>query len=110
MLDLKDLRALLSELSERGSRIATDYGNVDRRTIGAIQRRLIVLEEQGGENFFGEPALDIKDLMRTTRDGRGMINMAMSDFRDGCRITTTHTGRPNNTNRRGLMLALQSGM
>ena len=79
VLDLKDLRALLSELSERGSRISTDYGNVDRRTVGAIQRRLIVLEEQGGENFFGEPALDIKDLMRTTRDGRGMINILAAD-------------------------------
>jgi DNA helicase HerA-like ATPase len=79
VLDLKDLRALLSELSERGSRLTTDYGNVDRRTIGAIQRRLIVLEEQGGENFFGEPALDIRDLMRTTRDGRGMINVLAAD-------------------------------
>ena len=79
VLDLKDLRALLSELSERGSRISTDYGNVDRRTIGAIQRRLIVMEEQGAENFFGEPALDIKDLMRTTRDGRGYINILAAD-------------------------------
>ncbi len=79
VLDLKDLRALLSNLAERGSRISTDYGNVDRRTIGAIQRRLIVLEEQGGENFFGEPALDIRDLMRTTRDGMGMINILAAD-------------------------------
>ena len=79
VLDLKDLRALLSELAERGSSISTEYGNVDRRTIGAIQRRLIVLEEQGGENFFGEPALDIKDMMRTTRDGRGMVNILAAD-------------------------------
>ena len=69
LLDLKDLRSMLSDLANRGKELTTDYGNVNSRTIGAIQRRLIVLEEQGGENFFGEPALDIKDLMRTTRDG-----------------------------------------
>lgn len=79
LLDLKDLRAMLSELANRGSELSSDYGNVNRRTIGAIQRRLIVLEEQGGENFFGEPALDIKDLMRTTRDGRGYINILAAD-------------------------------
>ncbi|WP_108879550.1 helicase HerA-like domain-containing protein [Anderseniella sp. Alg231-50] len=79
LLDLKDLRAMLSELANRGSKLTTDYGNVNSRTIGAIQRRLIVLEEQGGENFFGEPALDIKDLMRTTRDGRGFINILAAD-------------------------------
>lgn len=79
LLDLKDLRAMLSELANRGSELISDYGNVNRRTIGAIQRRLIVLEEQGGENFFGEPALDIKDLMRTTRDGRGFINILAAD-------------------------------
>ena len=79
VLDLKDLRSLLSELAGRGSKLSTDYGNVDRRTVGAIQRRLIVLEEQGGENFFGEPALDIRELMRTTRDGRGVINVLAAD-------------------------------
>jgi len=79
LLDLKDLRAMLSELANRGSELTSDYGNVNRRTIGAIQRRLIVLEEQGGENFFGEPALDIKDLMRTTPDGRGFINILAAD-------------------------------
>ncbi len=65
ILDLKDLRALLSDLAERGKEIRTDYGNVSTVTIGSIQRRLVVLEEQGAENFFGEPALDIKDFMRT---------------------------------------------
>jgi uncharacterized protein len=79
LLDLKDLRAMLSDLADRGASLSTDYGNVDRRTIGAIQRRLIVLEQQGGENFFGEPALDINDLMRTTRDGRGYINILAAD-------------------------------
>jgi hypothetical protein len=79
ILDLKDLRALLSDLAERGKEIRTDYGNVSSVTVGTIQRRLVVLEEQGAENFFGEPALDIKDLMRTTRDGRGYINVLVAD-------------------------------
>ena len=79
VLDLKDLRALLSELAARGKQITTDYGNVSTRSIGAIQRRLIVLEEQGADKFFGEPALDIKDLMRTTRDGRGLISVLAAD-------------------------------
>ncbi len=79
LLDLKDLRSMLSDLAGRGGTLSTDYGNVDRRTIGAIQRRLIVLEEQGGENFFGEPALELSDLMRTTRDGRGYINILAAD-------------------------------
>ena len=79
LLDLKDLRSMLSDIAGRGSSITTDYGNVDSRTIGAIQRRLIVLEEQGGANFFGEPALELKDLMRTTRDGRGYINILAAD-------------------------------
>ncbi len=66
LLDLKDLRALLKDLADRGKDITTEYGNVNNTTIGAIQRRLVVIEEQGGDTFFGEPALDIKDLMRTT--------------------------------------------
>ena len=79
VLDLKDLRALLSDLAERGREIRTDYGNVSTVTIGSIQRRLVVLEEQGSENFFGEPALDIKDFMRQTRDGRGYISILAAD-------------------------------
>lgn len=79
ILDLKDLRALLSDLAERGKELRTDYGNVTSVTIGSIQRRLVVLEEQGAANFFGEPALDIKDFMRTTRDGRGYINILAAD-------------------------------
>jgi len=75
ILDLKDLRALLSNLADRGKQIRTDYGNVSNVTIGSIQRRLVVLEEQGAENFFGEPALDIGDFMRRTRDGRGYISI-----------------------------------
>jgi DNA helicase HerA-like ATPase len=79
ILDLKDMRALLSDLAERGREIRTDYGNVSSVTIGAIQRRLVVLEEQGAESFFGEPALDIKDFMRLTRDGRGYVNILAAD-------------------------------
>ncbi|MCX7345331.1 MAG: DUF853 family protein, partial [Alphaproteobacteria bacterium] len=79
LLDLKDLRALLKELGERGKEITTEYGNVNAQTIGAIQRRLVVLEEQGGNSFFGEPALDITDLMRTTPNGRGYMNVLAAD-------------------------------
>ena len=79
LLDLKDLRALLAELADRGKEITTQYGNVQSATIGSIQRRLVVIEEQGGDKFFGEPALDIKDLMRTTRDGRGYMNILAAD-------------------------------
>jgi uncharacterized protein len=79
ILDLKDLRALLKDLADRGKEITTDYGNINDATIGAIQRRLVVIDEQGGDKFFGEPALDIKDLMRTTRDGRGYMNVLAAD-------------------------------
>jgi uncharacterized protein len=79
ILDLKDLRALLKDLAARGEEITTDYGNINDTTIGVIQRRLIVIDEQGGDKFFGEPALDIKDLMRTTRDGRGIMNVLAAD-------------------------------
>ena len=79
LLDLKDLRALLTDLADRGKEMRTEYGNVNATTIGSIQRRLVVIEEQGGDKFFGEPALDIKDLMRTTRDGRGYMNILAAD-------------------------------
>jgi DNA helicase HerA-like ATPase len=79
LLDLKDLQALLANLSERSSEISGAYGNVSKSSVGAIQRQLLVLEQQGGEAFFGEPALDIMDLMRTTRDGRGIINVLAAD-------------------------------
>jgi uncharacterized protein len=79
ILDMKDLRALLKDLADRGKEITTDYGNINDQTIGAIQRRLVVIDEQGGDKFFGEPALDIKDLMRTTRDGRGYMNILAAD-------------------------------
>ncbi|PZF78213.1 ATP-binding protein [Aestuariivirga litoralis] len=79
LLDLKDLRALLKELGDRGKELTTEYGNLAAPTIGAIQRRLVVLEEQGGNNFFGEPALDIHDFMRTTPAGKGYMNVLAAD-------------------------------
>ena len=66
LLDLKDLRALLADLANRGKEITTEYGNVTSPTIGSIQRRLVVIEEQGGDKFFGEPALDIKEIGRAS--------------------------------------------
>jgi DNA helicase HerA-like ATPase len=75
LLDLKDLRALLKDLGERGKELTTEYGNLAAATIGAIQRRLVVIEEQGGNMFFGEPALDINDFMRTANNGKGYMNI-----------------------------------
>ena len=79
LLDLKDLRALLVEVSKRAKEISATYGNVSNASIGAIQRSLLVLEQQGGEHFFGERALEIGDLMRTNRDGRGIISVLAAD-------------------------------
>ncbi len=79
LLDLKDLRALMVNVAERSSELSAEYGNVSKASVGAIQRRLLVLEEQGAENFFGEPALDIRDMMRIDRDGRGFISVLAAD-------------------------------
>jgi len=79
LLDLKDLRALMINVSERAQELSAEYGNVSKASVGAIQRNLLVLEEQGGEHFFGEPALDIKDLMRTNRKGEGYVNVLAAD-------------------------------
>ena len=79
LLDMKDLRALLVNLADRASEISAEYGNVSKASIGAIQRQLLVLEEQGGEDFFGEPALDIMEIMRTNRQGQGLVNILAAD-------------------------------
>ncbi len=79
LLDFKDLRAILNHVGEHSSELTVDYGNVSKQSIGAIQRRLLVLEQQGAKNFFGEPALDLKDLMRCTEDGQGYINLFAAD-------------------------------
>src|SRR6478752_5034179 len=79
LLDLKDLRAILAFIAENAQELTTKYGNVTSATVGTIQRALLVLENQKGDLFFGEPALDINDLMQTDRDGRGIINMLAAD-------------------------------
>ncbi|SYZ72301.1 putative ATPase [Candidatus Zixiibacteriota bacterium] len=78
LLDLKDLRAVLQYVGENQKKFATEYGNVSTASIGAIQRALLVIEEQGGDKFFGEPALNINDLMRTEA-GQGVVNILAAD-------------------------------
>src|SRR6201995_1817297 len=79
LLDMKDLRAILSFIAEHAAELTTQYGNVSKQTIGTIQRQLLVLENQGGARFFGEPALALKDFMRTDSAGRGMVNILVAD-------------------------------
>src|SRR3954467_3926470 len=79
LLDMKDLRAMLSFIAEHAAELTTQYGNVSKQTVGTIQRQLLVLENQGGAKFFGEPALSLKDFMRTDTDGRGMVNILVAD-------------------------------
>ncbi len=79
LLDLKDLRAVLQFAGDNAEKFRTEYGNISKASIGAIQRNLLVLEEQGGDSFFTEPALDINDLLQTDTDGRGVINIIAAD-------------------------------
>ena len=94
LIDMKDLRALLDAIvPDTGKKGADDeedplapirkaaqgFGNVTKATVGTIQRQLLVLENQGGTKFFGEPALSLKDFMKTDRDGRGMVNILVAD-------------------------------
>src|SRR5258705_3962863 len=100
LIDMKDLRALLDAIAPAGGKKGPDaeedgdelearkaelrkagqsYGNVSKATIGTIQRQLLVLENQGGAKFFGEPALALKDFMKTDSDGRGMVNILVAD-------------------------------
>ena len=79
LLDLKDLQALLVWVGESRAELSLRYGNVSVQSIGAIQRRLLVLENQGGAKLFGEPALDLKDIMMTDPQGRGRINILAAD-------------------------------
>ena len=78
LLDLKDLRAMLQYVGDNRAEFTTMYGNVSTASIGAIQRALLAFEDEGGEPVFGEPALDIRDWMRTDADGRGYINILSS--------------------------------
>ena len=75
LIDLKDLRAMLTYVNEHRTEYMMTYGNITSQSVAAILRALLPLEQQGGELFFGEPALDIRDWMRTAADGRGMINV-----------------------------------
>ena len=75
ILDLKDLRSMLTWLADNSKELKGEYGNISSASIGAIQRGLIVLEEQGGENFLGEPAIQLSDLMSFDFSGRGIINV-----------------------------------
>jgi hypothetical protein len=79
LLDLKDLRAILAFMSEHAKEIQAQYGNVAAASVGAIQRQLLVLEQQGGDQFFAEPALEIRDFMRTDPDGQGYINILCAE-------------------------------
>ena len=75
LLDLKDLRAMLEFVSEHAAEVKGQYGNVSAASVGAIQRGLLTLEQQGADRFFGEPALDLNDLIQTGDGGRGVINI-----------------------------------
>ena len=78
LLDLKDLRAMLQHVGDNASRFTTEYGNVSAASIGAIQRGVLQIDEQGGDRFFGEPMLNLADFMQTT-DGKGVINILAAD-------------------------------
>lgn len=79
ILDMKDLRAMLQNVAERASELRMRYGNVSAASVGAIQRRLLQLETQGADQFFGEPMLDVFDLMRSTQEGKGVVNILAAD-------------------------------
>ena len=79
LLDLKDLRSMIQFVGDQAGQFKTQYGNISAASIGAIQRNLLTLEEQGGDKYFGEPALNIEDLMQTGSKGKGMINILTAD-------------------------------
>lgn len=78
LLDLKDLRAMLQHVGDNAKQFTTEYGNISAASVGAIQRGLLQIEQQGGDKFFGEPMLDISDFMQTV-DGNGVINILAAD-------------------------------
>ncbi|KGM07481.1 ATPase [Methylophaga thiooxydans] len=79
VLDLKDLRAMLQFVADNAAEFRTLYGNISAASVGAIQRRLLSLEEQGASELFGEPVLNLDDLMQTDANGRGVINLLAAD-------------------------------
>src|SRR5262245_26468457 len=78
LLDLKDLRAMLEHVADNAAKLKTQYGNVSAASVGAIQRGLLALEQQGGDKFFGEPALDLDDMIQSEA-GKGVINILAAD-------------------------------
>ncbi|MBF6629545.1 MAG: DUF853 domain-containing protein [Comamonas sp.] len=79
LLDLKDLRTMLQHVGENAKQFTTEYGNISAASVGAIQRGLLQIESQGGDQFFGEPMLNIEDLVQTDAQGRGVINILAAD-------------------------------
>ena len=79
LLDLKDLRAMLQYVGDNAKNFSTRYGNISAASVGAIQRGLVQLSEAGGEQFFGEPALNLDDLMQTDEKGQGVVNILVAD-------------------------------
>ncbi len=79
LLDLKDLRSMVQFVGDNAKQFITQYGNISAASIGAIQRNLLTLQEQGADKFFGEPALNLQDLMQTDSNGKGMINILVAD-------------------------------
>lgn len=79
LLDLKDLRSMVKFVGEEAEQFKTEYGNISTASIGAIQRSLLALEEQGGDRLFGEPALNLQDMMQTDSTGKGMINILSAE-------------------------------
>ena len=79
LLDMKDLRAMLQHVGDNARQFTTEYGNISAASIGAIQRGLLQIEQQGGDRFFGEPMLNIQDFMQTDDRGMGMVNILAAD-------------------------------
>ncbi|HNM41423.1 MAG TPA: DUF853 family protein, partial [Giesbergeria sp.] len=79
LLDLKDLRAMLQYVGDNAKEFTTEYGNISAASVGAIQRGLLQIEQQGGDRFFGEPMLDIQDFMQTDTSGHGVVNILAAD-------------------------------
>ena len=79
LLDMKDLRAMLQHVGDNARQFTTEYGNISAASIGAIQRGLLQIEQQGGDRFFGEPMLNIQDFMQTDAQGRGVVNILAAD-------------------------------
>src|SRR5215207_4974756 len=79
LLDLDDLQAMLVACGERADELTLEYGNVAKPSVGAIQRSLLQLRAQGGDHFFGEPALELEDFLKVEESGKGVVNILAAD-------------------------------